>query len=183
MSYKIHDETNAPEAAQPLLKKAKENYGFVPNLLGVMASSPALLKGYITLSGIFDETSFSPTERQIILLSASYENGCTYCMAAHSAMASMQNVPDHVIEALRNDEPIRDSKLEALRNLTREMVDMRGYPSADTLKAFKAVGYDDSHVLEVVLGVGMKTLSNYTNHMAETPLDEAFEGSRWKGAA
>ena len=183
MTNRIYDETNAPEAARPMLKQAKDNFEFVPNILGVMSGAPALLKAYMTVSGIFDETSFSPTERQIIMLSASHENGCKYCMAAHSAMASMQNVPDHVIEALRNNEPIQDAKLEALRNLTRDMVETRGHPPADTLKAFKAAGYDDSHVLEVILGVGMKTLSNYTNHLAETPLDEAFEGTRWEGAA
>ena len=86
--FKIHDENTASDpTAKMLLKNAKDAYGFVPNLPGTMAEAPALLKAYMTVGGIFDETSFTPTERQVVLLASSLSNGCTYCMAAHTAIA------------------------------------------------------------------------------------------------
>lgn len=177
MTFKVHDETTA--SAPELLKKAKEKYGFVPNLLGVMAEAPALLKSYMTLAGIFDETSFSATEKQVVLLAVSLANECNYCMAAHTAIAGMQNVPEDVVQSLRNNQLIKDSKLESLRRLAQEIAETRGNPSQSTLKAFLDEGYSQGQVLEVILGVGMKTLSNYTNHLADTPLDEAFKAAEW----
>ena len=181
-AYKIHNENTAPASAAELLKKAKDKYGFVPNLLGTMAEAPALLKAYMTLGGIFDETSFSLAEKQVVLLAVSAVNGCSYCMAAHSMIAGMQGVPEGVIQALRENTPIKDNKLEALRRFTHSVTETRGYPSEEAAKQFLAAGYSQAQILEVVLGVGFKTLSNYTNHIAHTPLDEAFKKTEWKKA-
>jgi len=172
----------APEDARPLLEKAKDKYGFVPNLLGVMAHAPATLEAYMTLSGLFDKTSLSPTERQVVLLAISAENQCTYCVSAHTVIARMQNVDADAVEAIRNDEPISDDKLEALRRFAVEVVTTRGWPSDEAKQAFHDAGYTDAHALEVILGVGMKTLSNYTNHAADTPLDDAFADAAWEPA-
>lgn len=179
MTYKLHTEETAPESARPILTQVKGKFGFVPNLLATMADAPALLKGYLALADIFDSTSFSPTERQIVLLATSLENGCAYCMAAHTAIAGMQKVPDDVVKSLRDNKPIADVKLEALRLFATDVVTERGYPSAESLNRFLSAGYTKSHVLEVVLGIGMKTLSNYTNHLADTPLDAAFKAAEW----
>lgn len=179
MTYTVHTENTAPEAARPLLEGAKKKFSFVPNLLGTMADAPALLKGYLTLAEIFDSTSFSPTERQIILLTISHVNGCAYCMAAHTVIAGMQKVPEDIVKALRDNTSIADPKLEALRVFASEVADKRGYPSEEILKRFLSAGYTKSQVLEVVLGVGFKTLSNYTNHIAHTQLDQAFAPAAW----
>ncbi|PJB69953.1 MAG: carboxymuconolactone decarboxylase [Alphaproteobacteria bacterium CG_4_9_14_3_um_filter_47_13] len=179
-SYQVHTTETASQPAAELLKKAEEKYGFLPNILGVMAEAPSILKAYMTLAGIFDETSFTQTERQIVLLAVSLSNECEYCMAAHTAMANMQDVPDDVVEALRNNEPIKDNKLETLRRLAYEIADTKGNPTNKTVKAFLDAGYSQGQILEVILGVGFKTLSNYTNHVAETPLDEAFKPTEWR---
>lgn len=178
-SFKVHTTETASQQATELLKKAKEKYGFVPNILGVMTEAPSILKAYMTLAGIFDETSFTQTERQIVLLAVSLSNECEYCMAAHTAMANMQDVPDDVVEAIRKNEPIKDSKQEALRRLAQEVSDTKGNPTEKTVKTFLDAGYEQGQILEVILGVGFKTLSNYTNHVAETPLDEAFKPTEW----
>lgn len=183
MRYPIHTPETAPEAARDVLAAAKKGFGFVPNLLGTMAEAPALLKAYTTLSRLFDETSLSAAERQVVLLAASSENGCEYCVAAHSVIAAMQRVPADVVEAIRRDTPIADGKLEALRRFTTAVVRSRGWPSREDTAMFVAAGYGAQQVLEVVLGVGMKTLSNYTNHVAGTPLDQAFSAAAWSKAA
>lgn len=169
----------APAASRELLKGAKAKLGFVPNLFGVLAGSPALLESYLTLSSLFDRTSLSPTERQIVLLATSFENGCDYCMAAHSAIAGMQKVAPAVVAALREGRPIEEEPLEALRAFTTEVVRERGWPSEQATHRLVAAGYTEAQILEVLLGVGLKTLSNYVNHFAHTPLDSAFEPVRW----
>lgn len=177
------NDQNAPEAARAVLGQAKKNYGFIPNLLGNMANAPALLKAYLSVGALFDQTSLSATERHVVLLTVSAENECGYCVAAHTAIAGMQKVPQEVVQAIRNNEPIADSKLEALRAYTREVVTQRGWPSASVIERFHAAGYASEQALEVVLGVGMKTLSNYTNHIARTPLDAQFAPAVWEPVA
>jgi len=183
MSYRVHSIETAPEGARDDLAKACERYGFLPNLLGVMAEAPTLLRGYLGLMRLFEESSLTPTERQIVLLTVSHENVCTYCVAAHSVIAEIQKVPAEVIQAIRDDVPIPDPKLEALRRFARAVVIGRGHPGKAALDGFIAAGYSEANVLEVVLGVGVKTLSNYTNHIAETPLDAAFAPAKWDKVA
>lgn len=183
MTYQIHDLDTAPAAAKEILAGAKKAFGFVPNMLGMMAGAPALAKAYTTLSRIFEETSFTAAERQVVLLTTSYENGCEYCVAAHSVVAGMQKVPEAVIGAIRSGNPIADPKLEALRRFTAVVVQSRGWPGDEATKALLAAGYGRQQVLEVVLGIGFKTLSNYTNHIADTPLDVSFAGAQWSKAA
>ena len=183
MTYAVHTVDTAPEAAKETLANAQKAFGFLPNLLGVMAEAPALVKAYTTLARIFDETSFSPTERQVVLLTASYENGCDYCIAAHSVISGMQKVPSDVVQAIRDGKPIAERKLEALRQFTAAVVASRGWPSEADTKAFLNLGCTRQQILEVVLGIGFKTLSNYTNHITETPLDAAFAKAAWSKAA
>lgn len=181
--FKVHTKESAPEKALPALETAEAMFGFVPNLLGVMATSPALAEAYLALSEIFEKsTALTPTERQIVLLTVSRYHECHYCMAAHSVVADMQSIPIEITQAIRNDSPIPDSKLEALKTLVTELVDHRGAISELEIKKFLDAGYQLVHLMDVMVGVGQKTLSNYTNHLAETPLDTAFEDRAWAPA-
>jgi len=181
--FDVHTHDTAPDDSKQIMKQVEGKYGFVPNLIGVMAEAPALAEGYTTLSGIFEKTSFSPAEQQVVLLAVSHTNGCSYCMAAHSVIAQMKDLPEATIEALRQGGPIPDDKLEALRRFTVHVVEERGWPSDDAVQSFLDAGYAKANVLEVILGVGMKTLSNYTNHLADTPVDSQFEPMEWKKAS
>lgn len=174
MTYTVHTPESAPEAARPILAEAKKAYGFVPNLYGVMAEAPTLLKAYRALDELFEQTSLKPVEKHVVMLTASAENGCSYCVAAHSVVAAMAKVPDSVVEAIRGGTAIPDPALEALRRFTAAVVNSRGWPTEAQTTAFLGAGYTRANLLEVILGVGLKTLSNYTNHVAETPLDAAF---------
>jgi len=88
-----------------------------------------------------------------------------------------------VIEAVRNGGPIADRKLEALRSFAVKAVRARGWLGDAELRAFMAAGYPQATILEVLMGVGLKTLSNYVNHVTETPLDEAFQHNAFTPAA
>ena len=177
--YQVHTAETAPSNAKPLLEKSVKAFGFVPNLHGVMAESPAILEAYQTIHAIFNKTNLSETERQIILMTNNRLNGCTYCMAAHTMISKMGKVPEDVIESLRSGSPIADAKLEALRVFTEKMNTSRGEPSDSDLEAFFAQGYTKETVLDVILGTSFKVLSNYTNHVAHTPVDDAFAEHKW----
>ena len=178
-NFNLHTKETAQTKSAELLANAEKAYGFIPNLLGVFAESPTTLKAYLTIGQIFDESSFSPTERQVLTLAASRLNDCRYCVAAHSVIANLQKVPADAIEAIRNDQPIADSKLEALRTFTTVVIEKRGWVTEDDTAAFLAAGYSRAQILEVILGISFKTLSNYTNHIADTPLDDAFAAMAW----
>ncbi len=179
--FRVHNLDTAPEASRPHLEKAKGAFGTIPNLFGVFAESPALLEGYLQLAEILERSSdFDATEKQIVLLTTSFENGCDYCMAAHSTISKAQGVDDQVVSALRSGSELADPRHEALRSFTRTVVRERGWVPPAAVEAFLAAGYGQRHMLEVVLGVGMKTLSNFTNHLAQTPLDAAFSSQAWK---
>lgn len=182
--FEVHNAGTAPERAKPVLEGVQKKYGFIPNLMAVMSESPAAAKAYATLNGVFEETAFDPAERQIVLMTANAENGCTYCMAAHSVIAEKQGVPAEVIEALRSEAPQPDAKHEALRKFTLAVLRQRGWVSEEQVDAFLAAGYERRHVLDVIVGLALKTISNYTNHVAETPVDPAFQARAWsKGTA
>ena len=175
--FPAHTLDSAPEDSKEALEGIEKAFGFVPNMLAVMAESPALLASYLTIGNIFGESGLSPLEQQVVLLAVSHTNACNYCVAAHSAIASNQQVPADVIEALRAGTAIADPKLEALRRFTVAVVGKAGWVEED-LGAFLGAGYEKSHVLDVLVGVGMKTMSNYTNHIAHTEIDEQFAGQK-----
>lgn len=178
----VHTEESAPEGSNALIRTAKGAYGFLPNLLAVQSESPAMLEAYMTLSGIFGKTNLSETERQIILMTNNRLNGCTYCMAAHTSLSQMANVPADIIEALRSGSSIADAKLEALRVFATRINMNRGWVEQSDLDAFFAAGYDKASVLDVIVGTSLKVLSNYTNHIVQTPVDEAFQPNAWVAA-
>lgn len=180
--FRIHASDSAPEASRIALAGARSKYGFVPNLIGMLAESPAAVAGYLGIGEQFDESSFTPVERQVVLLAVSFENACDYCMAAHTVIAGMSRVPAATIEALRSGDPLPEARLDALACFTRTVVRERGRVCEPELAAFLAAGFTRAQVLEVVLGVAMKTLSNYANHLARTPLDPAFAPARWEPA-
>jgi len=178
--FPVHTIATAPDASKPVLDEVGRKFGFLPNLMGVFASAPAALQAYLGLSAQFAKTSLSPEGREVVLLTAARANECGYCVAVHSTTAAMAKVAPAVVAAIREDRPIADAKMEALRRLTSAFVEKRGWLTDADLEQFFRAGYQPAHVLEVLVGVTLKTLSNYTNHIADTPLDAAFEAKRWE---
>ncbi|WP_017314322.1 carboxymuconolactone decarboxylase family protein [Mastigocladopsis repens] len=179
MEFTIYTLETAPEESKEALRDAKETFGLIPNLEGICALAPALLKGGMALWDLFSTTSFSPVEQQVVYLAVNYENECHYCMAAHSGLAKMVALSTEDINAMRNGEPLQDSKLQALRHFTQRMVQARGWVTDDEIESFMKVGYTKQQVLEIILGIAVKVIHNYTNHIAQTPLDNEFKRYAW----
>jgi uncharacterized peroxidase-related enzyme len=179
-AFKVHDIDTAPARSAEILNGVQKAWGFIPNLHRVLAESPAALEAYATLWGIAEKTSFTPVERNIVYLSIIYENECVYCMAGHSNLSRMAKVSDEAIAAVREGRPIADPKLEALRRFAALITRNRGVVSQADVEAFKAAGYGNQAILDVLVLAATKLISNYTNHLAQTPLDGFMKGAEWK---
>ncbi|NES00930.1 MAG: carboxymuconolactone decarboxylase family protein [Symploca sp. SIO1B1] len=178
-TFTTHTIESAPEASKPILKAAKKKFGFIPNLMATMAESPVMVESYLTLMGLFDKSELSETERQIILMTNNRLNGCTYCMAAHTAVSKKSGVDNGVIEALRSGSPINDPKLEALRIFAVIIHETHGRPTEEQVETFFAAGYTKQTILEVIVGTSLKVLSNYTTPIVRPKLDDAFAPMAW----
>lgn len=176
--YQLHDPESAPDASRPLLKKAEAALGKVPNLERVMSEAPMLLSAYVETWALFDQTTLSPQERQVVYQVANFENNCTYCRPWHALLSKLSNMGDEDVLALRDGKPLSDPKLEALRVFTKAVLEKRGYVDAGEFDTFIAEGFTRTQALEVVLGLSIKVMSNYTNALAGTPLDNEVE--KWR---
>lgn len=181
--FKRHDRDSAPEASKELIDRSKKAFGRLPGLHAVMAEAPGALKGYQELHQLFLETSFDNDEKTVVWQTINVEHACHYCVPAHTGIAKSMNVSDEIIDALRDETPLPNAKLEALRTFTLAMVRKRGELNSEDLNAFYEAGYEQRHVLEVILGLAQKVMSNYTNHIAQTPVDEPFKKFEWKKKA
>lgn len=159
-----------------ILDYAQKQVGFVPNMYRGMAHAPAVLSTYLHGYGLFrKEAGFTPAEQEVVFLAVSAANGCNYCTAAHSMIADKKSgVPADVLEAIRAGRSIPNARLAALYTFTQAMVRTQGMPDEGTVKTFLAAGFDEVKVLYVILGIAVKTLSNFSNHVFATPVDEVF---------
>lgn len=178
-TYDIHTIDSAPDGSKPLLEKAQAKFGFVPAILGAMAEAPATLEGYMTLSGILEKSSFSPAERQLILLAISRENDCHFCVAAHSGGGLKAGLDKDTVEAAREGQPIGGAKLNALRDFAVSMTVKRGQVDEAELKAFLDAGYTKAQAFEVILAISVKVMTNYVDALAEVPLNEQLSAMAW----
>ena len=170
---------NAPDASKPVLEAIQKGFGFVPNLMATFANSPEMLRGYLALDAEWDKTSFTPQERNFALLAASVENECGYCTAAHSTIAkAFQKIPAEIVAAIRAGKATGDNKTDALIALVRELVSKRGHASRATIDNFLAVGFTKVQVMELLMAVALKTISNYLDHISPAPLDAAFASEK-----
>ncbi len=176
---KVHSIESAPEGSKESLKQSVEAFGMLPGLHGVLASSPNTLEAYKTVHGLFQNSSFDAEELTVVWQTINVEHGCHYCVPAHTAIAHMMKVDGEITEALRNGTAMPNPKLQALHETTLKIVRNRGQLTQEDLNTFYNAGYQESQVLEIILGVAQKTISNYTNHIANTPVDEPFQKFAW----
>lgn len=180
--FTLHDETTAPDDSKPLLAKSQKAFGMVPGLHAVMAEAPGLLDAYQQVHELFLNSSFDKDETTVVWQTVNVENNCHYCVPAHTGIAKAMGVDDAITEALRNETPLPNARLEALRDFTLKLVRQHGNVAEADVQAFLDAGFTKRNVLEVILGYSQKIMSNYTNHLAKTPVDPVFEKFAWSKA-
>lgn len=172
---------DAAPRVRELLDATRKQLGMVPNMYLRIGVSPGALETYrLGYERFRTESGLTPAEQEVVFLAISFENACEYCMAAHSVIADTSSrLPRETTDAIRSGTDIPDPKHRALATFTRTMLVKRGRPSPDDVEAFVAAGYTERQVLEIVLAIAVKTISNYTNHLFATPLDRPFERRAW----
>jgi len=159
----LFDLESAPEGSRPLLENSIKGFGMIPNLHAVMAHK------------MFQGSSFNKDELTVIWQTINMEHNCHYCVPAHTAVAHMMEIDKSLIDAITNQEPLPSEKLQVLQSTTLKIVRERGTISSADVETFYAAGYEPRQLMEIVLGLAQKVMSNYINHMAKTPVDEAFQ--------
>jgi AhpD family alkylhydroperoxidase len=178
-AFVIHDSSTAAPQAAAILDQVQAAWGFVPNLHRVLAESTAALEAYGTLWGIAEKTNFTAIERNIAYLAIIYENECTYCMPGHTNLSKQAGVEAEYVDAIRGGLPLSDPKLQALRSFAASVTRNRGVVSDTEVAAFKAAGYDNQAMLDLLVLGAAKLISNYSVHFAATPLDAFMKGAEW----
>lgn len=177
--FTIHNVESAPTKSKAILEASLKTNGMIANLHGIMAEAPELLIAYQELGKLFAKTSFNKEELTVVWQTINVEHNCTYCVPAHTAIANMMKVDPSLTEALRNQEAMPTPKLQALQDMTFSVVRNRGNVSEEDVTAFFAAGYAQRQLLEIILGVSQKVISNYVNHIANTPVDKPFQKFSW----
>jgi alkylhydroperoxidase family enzyme len=178
-NFQLHDLDTAPNGAKPLLQGSLEDFGMIPNLHAVMAESPGLLEGYKALHVLAQKSSFNAEELTVVWQSINVEHACHYCVPAHTGIANMMKIDSGITEALRNETPLKSEKLEVLRSTTLAILRQRGVIAENELTTFYAAGFSRQNLLDIILVLSQKVMSNYVNHLADTPVDDAFKSFVW----
>lgn len=178
-----HTPETAPAPAGTQLAAIRKAWGFIPNLHATLAESPTALQGYDTLFGLVGQGTLTPAEQQVAFITASRINACEYCVSGHTVLAAAAKLDEASIAALRAGTPLPDARLEALARFTAAVVERRGRLAPEDIDAFLAAGFTRAQVLEVVLVVATKTISNYTNHLTGTPFDAFMAKTLWHAPA
>ncbi|HFI0145395.1 TPA: carboxymuconolactone decarboxylase family protein [Streptococcus suis] len=176
--FPIHTlDTVRPDLKENLETVKKNNGGYIPNLIGLLANSPTALETYQTVGGINRRNSLTPTEREVVQITAAVANGCGFCVAGHTAISIKQiKMPDEILQALRQGTPIEaDAKLDTLARFTLAVIHEKGKVGDQLLQEFFQAGYTAENALDVVLGVSLATLCNYANNLINTPINPELQ--------
>ncbi|MCS3869340.1 putative peroxidase-related enzyme [Chryseobacterium ginsenosidimutans] len=168
-SVKVPTREQVSETNQVLFDTLKKNIGSVPNLFAVFAHSENALGSYLALSGA--KTSLKAKEKEVINLVVSQVNDCAYCLAAHTAISKMQGFTDEQIVEIRKGGASFDTKLDALAKLAKSIAENKGHADEQSIENFYAAGYSEGSLIDVVLVVGDKTITNYIYALTNIPVD------------
>jgi AhpD family alkylhydroperoxidase len=178
-NYPIHTIDSAPDGAKQALHGLQQALGLVPNLAATMANSPPLVNSFVAAFGQFGGAGLTGGERQVLLLSNAVANSCSWAVAFHSTLALKEGVGPDDVDAIRQRRPPSDPRLAALSTVTRQLIEQRGHLDDSDLEAFMAAGFDEVRLLDVITGVAISTMANYTGNVAQPPLEQPFAAQAW----
>jgi len=156
-------------ANQALFDGLTKSIGRVPNLFATFAHSENALGTYLALSGA--KTSLKAKEKEVINLVVSEVNECAYCLAAHTAISKLQGFSDEQIRELRSGSASFDSKLDALAKLVKSIAVNKGHGDPQLVEGFFSAGYTNANLIDVVIAIGDKTITNYVYALTGIPVD------------
>ena len=169
-------QTDSPPTAQDVQDSAREALGFLPNLVKELSEhNPAAARLYLATTNLLDDSTLTKTEREVVLLTVSRYNDCHYCSSAHGKMAVSAGLDRETVDAINNGGLPSDERLRVLVQATRLRLDKRGWLDDEDLESLNSKGVDRADLYEINALIGIKTFTNYVNHVAETEVDEEFQ--------
>jgi uncharacterized peroxidase-related enzyme len=178
--FTLHTQQTAPLESREMLQAILTKFKFVPNQDKILAAAPNIYKAYNNSFDLFlAKSSLGLIEGQVVLMAVSYYNESPYCIAVHSWGMEVTGVNPLVIEALRAGTAIPDERLQKLRDFTIHIMLNKGQSSQESIENFLESGFTQQNIIEIIGGIATKTLANYTNLIASTPLDEIMEKYKW----
>lgn len=154
---------------QAIFDNLEKALGFVPNLYATYAHSENALGNYLALSGA--KTSLNAKQKEVVNLAVSQVNNCSYCLAAHTAIGKMNGFTEAQILELRAGEASFDSKLDALAKLAKNITENRGATDEEVVTDFLNAGWTKENLVDTIVLVGDKTISNYLHRTTDVPVD------------
>ncbi len=154
---------------QAIFDNLKKAVGFVPNLYATYAHSENALGNYLNLSNA--KTSLSNKEKEVVNLIVSEVNNCQYCKAAHTAIGKMNGFTDDQILELRSGSASFNPKYDALVKLAQNITENRGAADQDYVDRFLNAGYTKENLIDTIVLIGDKTISNYLHRVTQVPVD------------
>jgi uncharacterized peroxidase-related enzyme len=168
-SFPVPTRADVSPANQALFDALQKGLGMVPNLYAVLAHNETALGDYLTLQN--RKSTLRAKEREVVNLVVSQVNGCPYCLAAHTALGKMNGFTEEQILELRTGVASFDAKLDALARFVRTTTESRGHPSQDAVAAVLAAGYTQANVIDIVMTIGDKVVTNFLHGVTQVPID------------
>ncbi len=168
-TFNVPKREEVSEKNQAIFDSLEKAVGFVPNLYATYAHSENALENYLSLSNA--KTSLSAKQKEVVNLAVSQVNECSYCLAAHTAIGKMNGFDDAQILELRRGEASFDTKLDALARLSKNITENRGAADTPVLDNFFAAGWSKENLIDTIVLVGDKTISNYLHKTTNVPVD------------
>lgn len=154
---------------QEIFKSLKDNIGFVPNLYAVFAHSDYALSNYLALQQ--SKSSINTNEREVIDLVVSQVNGCKYSLSAHTIIAQKKGFTEQQVVEIRKAEITFDVKMDALAKFVKSVVENKGHAKPEFINAFYAAGYNEGNLIDTVVIIGDRTITNYIYALTDVPID------------
>ena len=170
----------ADARAKPLLDAVKAKLGITPNMMKTMATSPAVLQGYLEFNGALAGASVDA--RELIAIAVAETDGCDYCLSAHTAIGGLLKIPASDLDGAR-DVRNPDAKTAAMLRFARTVVDTRGMVADADVAAIRAAGANDAEIAEVVAIAALNVFTNLFNNVARTDVDFPRVSARLAAAA
>ncbi len=166
----LNPETTTGKSKE-LFEGIQSKLGMVPNMMRTMGNSPAVLEGYLNLSGALSKGSLGAKIGELIALNVAELNNCEYCLAAHNYIGkNLVKIDTKDLSDARKSEN-EDSKIEAVLKFTNSLVTKSGRVDDTDIKAIKTAGYTDGEIGEIIAHVALNIFTNYFNNSAKTVVD------------
>jgi alkylhydroperoxidase family enzyme len=178
-NFPVHTVESAPDRSKPALRQLQSAFGMIPNIVGVMATSPVLINSLVGLFGNVHGGSFTEAQVQVVLLTDAVTNASTWAVAFHSTLALKEGIDAADVQAIRDGRLPKNSKFAALSALAKTMIEKRGRLDDQDVERFLAAGFDKDHLLEVIAAVAASTITNYTGSITKPPLEVPFQAHAW----